>query len=54
LESLDAIGVEAGVVGNVIIVDFEQLSFKGNNWQGFIQVYGQRLSGYLNPISSGS
>jgi hypothetical protein len=54
LESLDAIGVEAGVVGSVIIVDFEQLSFKGNNWQGFIQVYGQRLSGYLNPISSGS
>lgn len=54
LESLGAVGVEAGVLGSVIIVDFEQLPFKGCVWQGFIQVYDQRLFGYLKPISAGS
>lgn len=53
LESLGAKGVEAGVLGSVIIVDFEQFPFKGYVWQGFIQVYDQRLSGYLKPIHSG-
>jgi hypothetical protein len=52
-ESLGAKGVEAGIIGGTIIVDFEQLPFKSYVWHGFIHVYDQRLLGYLELISSG-
>jgi WD40 repeat protein len=53
LESLGAKGVETKVTDSVIIVDFEELPFKGYVWQGSIQIDGERLSGNLKLIFSG-
>ncbi len=50
LESSGAKGVEARVIGGIVIVEFEQFPFKGYIWQGFIQVSDQRLTGILKLV----
>jgi hypothetical protein len=53
LEAMGAESVEAGVIEGSILVDFDRLPIGEYVWEGFIQVYGGHLFGYLNRVSSG-